>query len=66
MNDHPLIDTILTSGNAEKAMDGVEEILKMKSVFKRDIMAGGKIMNDQLTKLHDKLQLRWYHGKKIV
>ena len=66
MNDHPSIDTILTSGNAEKAMDGVEEICKMKSAFKKDIMAGGKITNDQFPELHDKLQLRWYHGKRIV
>ncbi|HUR32125.1 MAG TPA: copper homeostasis protein CutC [Saprospiraceae bacterium] len=66
INDHPLIDTILTSGNAEKAMDGVEEILKMKSVFQRDIVAGGKITNDQLVELHDKLKLKWYHGRGIV
>jgi copper homeostasis protein len=66
INDHPSIDTILTSGGAEKAIDGVEEILKMKSVFQRNIMAGGKITHDLLPELNEKLKLRWYHGRKIV
>ena len=66
LNEQTIIDTILTSGGAEKATDGIEEILKMKTSFRGNIMAGGKITHDHLPTLHEKLQLKWYHGRKIV
>jgi len=66
MNDQILIDTILTSGGFALATEGVDEILKMKNAFKKNIMAAGKIKPDQLTGLHEKLQLKWYHGRNIV
>ena len=66
LNDQVFIDTILTSGGAEKATDGSEEILKMKSAFKKDIMAGGKIIHDQFPEIHKLLGLKWYHGRNIV
>ena len=66
LNDYPTIDTILTSGGAAKAIDGVEEILKMKSIFKKEIMAGGKITKDQIKEIHDQLKLSWYHGRSVV
>lgn len=65
INDRDQIDTILTSGGADRAVDGVQEILKMKAAFKRDIMVGGKITAEQLPTLHRFLQLNWYHGKRI-
>ena len=65
LNDCDQIDTILTSGGADRAVDGVQEILKMKAQFKRNIMAGGKITAEQLPTLHRLLQLNWYHGKRI-
>lgn len=65
MNDRDQIDTILTSGGADRAVDGLKEILKMKSQFKRSIMAGGKITEYQLPKVHRLLHLNWYHGKRI-
>ena len=66
MNHVDAIDTILTSGGAETAFQGIEKILKMKSVFKKTIMAGGKILPQHLESLHSKLNLGWYHGRNIV
>ena len=66
MNKIQAIDTVLTSGGAESVFDGFEEILKMKSVFEKDIMAGGKIKPEQLPEIHEKLMVRWYHGRSIV
>lgn len=66
MNHVDAIDTILTSGGAENAFDGIETILKMKSVFKKTTMAGGKILPQHLEALHSKLNLEWYHGRNIV
>lgn len=66
LNDQILIDTILTSGGAEKALDGAEEIQKIKTAFNRNVMAGGKITYDQFPEVHKQLGLTWYHGRKIV
>ena len=66
LNQFPTVDTILTSGGKATAREGIEEILKMKAVFKGNIMAAGKITNDQLPMLHDTLSLSWYHGRNIV
>ena len=66
INDHSLIDTILTSGGAMTAAEGVDQILRMKKLFDGEIMAGGKIMASNLEELHEKLGLNWYHGRKIV
>lgn len=66
MNDHAQIDTILSSGGAEVAIHGIDELLKTKAIFKREIMAAGKITNDQLSTLHEKLKLKWYHGRNII
>ena len=66
LNNHPSIDTILTSGRAVNAMDGTDMILRMKSIFKGNIMAGGKITPLQIPLLHKKLGLNWYHGRGIV
>lgn len=66
LNEFRAIDTILTSGGAINAGDGEEKILAMKSIFNGEIMAGGKIMPDQLGSLHEHLGLNWYHGRGIV
>jgi copper homeostasis protein len=62
----PVIDTILTSGGGNTAFDGAEKILQMKSIFNGTIMAGGKILPEQLDVLHERLDLKWYHGRGIV
>jgi len=66
INDQISIDTILTSGGVEQAIEGIDEILNAKNIFKRNIMAAGKILPEQLPFLHEKLQLRWYHGRSII
>lgn len=66
LNQFSSIDTILTSGGAIQAIDGIEQIAKMKLVFKRDIMAGGKINPEVISRLHESLQLNWYHGSAVV
>jgi len=66
MNHVDAIDTILTSGGAENAFLGIERILQMKSIFKKTIIAGGKILPQHLESLHSKLNLEWYHGRNIV
>lgn len=66
LNQFPTVDTILTSGGKATAREGIDEILKMKSVFKGNIMAAGKITYDQLPMVHDALSLSWYHGRNIL
>jgi copper homeostasis protein CutC len=66
INLHPKVDTILTSGGASKALEGIEGILKIKSIFHGHVMAAGKITAEVLPALHDQLQLHWYHGRAIV
>ncbi len=66
LNNFPSVDTILTSGGASNAKDGAKKILAMKSIFNGEIMAGGKILPDQLKSLHELLSLNWYHGRGIV
>ena len=60
------VDTILTSGSAAHAVEGIDQINYLKSIFKGHVMAAGKITPAVLPELHDKLQLQWYHGKSIV
>ena len=66
LNQFEKVDTILTSGGQRTALEGIDQIIKMKSVFERDVMAAGKITNDQLPVLHAALQLPWYHGRNIL
>ena len=60
------VDTILTSGSALHAVDGIAQINYLKSNFKGNVMAAGKITAEVLPMLHDALQLEWYHGRGIV
>ncbi len=66
LNQHASVDTVLTSGGAEKAIDGVPQILRMKGWFRGDIMPAGKITPVDLPQLHEQLSLPWYHGRAIV
>lgn len=66
LNEVGMIDTILTSGGVTHAIDGVSQILAMKSLFNGKIMAAGKITPEVLVPLHEQLQLSWYHGRAIV
>jgi copper homeostasis protein len=66
LNQFAQVDTLLTSGGAIKAVDGIDNILEMKSIFKGQIMAAGKIVPEVLPPLHSALRLEWYHGRSIV
>lgn len=66
LNPFSQVDTLLTSGGAIRATDGVQQILRMKSLFEGQIMAAGKITPEVLPSLHKQLGLRWYHGRAIV
>ena len=66
LNQQPGIDTILTSGGAEHAVEGIPNILAMKSRFRGSIMAAGKIKPQDIEALDNELQLPWYHGSAIV
>ena len=66
LNQHASVDTVLTSGGAEKAIEGIPEMLRMKEWFKGDIMPAGKITPGDLSQLHEQLASPWYHGRAIV
>ena len=66
MHQQSLIDTILTSGQMSTAEEGAENILSMKTISGKRIMPGGRITNDNVEALHEKLGLEWYHGRQIV
>jgi copper homeostasis protein len=66
LNTFPQVDTILSSGKAVHASDGTEELIRMKKMFKKQIMAGGKVTPEILPSLHEKLDLQWYHGRSFV
>jgi copper homeostasis protein len=66
LNQFPQIDTLLTSGGAVKATEGIGKILSMKSAFNGNIMEAGKITPVDLPVLHKRLHLGWYHGRAIV
>ena len=66
LNQYPQVDTILSSGGAAKATDGIDQINYLKSIFKGHVMAAGKITPEVLPVLDDALQLQWYHGRGIV
>lgn len=66
LNQHPSVDTVLTSGGSVKAEEGIPRIQQMKSWFDREIMAAGKITPETLPDLDKALQLSWYHGRAIV
>ena len=62
------IKAILTSGGQENAIKGQKNIKKLFERYKNkiDIIAAGKITNKNITKIHNTLGLKIYHGKKIV
>lgn len=66
LNKFENIDTILTSGGAVKATEGIARIQEIKNLFKGNVMAAGKIVPEDLEILHSQLGLDWYHGRKIV
>jgi copper homeostasis protein len=62
------ITTILTSGGKETAEEGLQILKSLVDLAgnKIEIMPAGKITDTNIEKLHDYLNARAYHGKRIV
>lgn len=61
------VHRILTSGGAETAMEGANNLAQMiKLSSKIQIMPAGKVTASNLSQLHDLLEAQEYHGRKIV
>ena len=62
------IDSVLTSGTKENALAGKEYIKKASEEFSGalNIIAAGSITNTNLKEIHSELNMKEYHGKKIV
>ena len=62
------ITTILTSGGKETAEEGLPILKSLIDLAgdKIEIMPAGKITNSNIETLHDYLNARAYHGKRIV
>lgn len=59
---------ILSSGGAQTARGGVENLIEMKKLLRPDqkLIAAGKIRPENVSELHNLLNLEYYHGKKII
>ena len=62
------INGVLTSGGCKSARLGVSTLKQMISLSPKDfeIIAAGKITNNNLKFLHDEIGAKFYHGKKII
>ena len=62
------IDSVLTSGTKENALAGKEYIKLASKEFSGElnIIAAGSINNNNLNEIHSELNMKEYHGKKIV
>ena len=62
------IDSVLTSGTKENALAGKEYIKLASEEFSGalNIIAAGSIPNTNLKEIHSELNMKEYHGKKIV
>ena len=62
------IDSVLTSGTKENALSGKEYIKLASKEFSGllNIIAAGSITNQNLKEIHSELNMKEYHGKKIV
>ena len=62
------IDSVLTSGTKENALSGKEYIKLASKEFSGllNIIAAGSITNQNLKEIHLELNMKEYHGKKIV
>jgi len=62
------IDSVLTSGTKENALAGKKYIKLASEEFSGvlNIIAAGSITNTNLKEIHSELNVKEYHGKKIV
>ncbi|MCU4176625.1 copper homeostasis protein CutC [Carboxylicivirga sp. N1Y90] len=62
------VDAVLTSGKGQTWKDGENLLLQMisRAGDKMEIIACGKVTNDNMETVHESLQSSAYHGKLIV
>ena len=62
------IDGVLTSGGYQTAQLGIPILKQMINICPKgfEIISAGKITNENIIFLHDKIHGQYYHGKKIV
>ena len=62
------INGVLSSGGANNAELGLDNLKKMIAISppEFEIISAGKITSENLHYLHEKIQGKFYHGKKIV
>lgn len=61
-----LIDRVLTSGQKETALEGIEKIRELQKIENLEVVAAGRITKDNLPELARQLEVTSFHGKKIV
>lgn len=64
----PQVKHILTSGLAPTAMEGSEQLIQMIKIAEPEIqiVAAGKVTNENIDKLHSIVNAQEYHGRLIV
>ena len=62
------INGVLSSGGADNAELGLDNLKKMITISppEFEIISAGKITHENFDHLHEKIQGKFYHGKKIV
>ncbi len=68
LKEIPQIKSVLTSGLANTALEGRENLKKMLEYCGDQItvIVAGKVTNENINELHNYINAREYHGKKIV
>ena len=68
LSTYDKVAEILSSGGAQTARGGVENLIEMKKLLRPDqkLIAAGKIKPENVSELHNLLNLEYYHGKKII
>ncbi|MEM9324414.1 MAG: copper homeostasis protein CutC [Bacteroidota bacterium] len=61
------IDAVLTAGGKGKAVDNLSALREILAVAsKKELVACGKITDQNLSRIHEALGAKAYHGRKIV
>ena len=61
-----LIDRVLTSGQKETALEGMDKIRELLNIENLEVVAAGRITRENLPGLAAELQTNAFHGKRIV
>ena len=61
-----LIDRVLTSGQQETAVEGLEQIRRLQDIEGLEVVAAGRITKENLPDLAAQLRVTSFHGKRVV